>query len=193
MIQEHAHAIAELGPAQQHNALIDAFPDPSIRQLFLAAGCWIITDRGGTVPSEFYTGRCTILQVVRELGLRIIYAVMRAVVQARGRDARGDISVRDINQARTAMGMHSDETVYDETILLSCPSVKELVKRAKQPAGQDAEREDQILIDANRARDLLQKRLLRATADILRGIQISQGGTGERGDAVQKRLAALYA
>ena len=130
--------------------------------------------------------------MVRELGLRIINAVLRAAVQAGGRDARDDISVRDVNQARTAMGMNSDETVHDETILLSCPSVKELVKRAKQPAGEDAEREDQRLMDANRARDLLQKWLLWATADVLRGIQISQGGTGERGDAVQKRLAALY-
>ena len=47
-------------------------------------------------------------------------------------------------------------------------------------------------MDANRARELNQKRLLRATADILRSIHISQGGSGDRGDAKQKRLAALY-
>ena len=64
---------------------------------------------------------------------------------------------------------------------------------AKQPAGEEAdEREDQRLVDANRARELMQKRLLRKTADLLRNIHLSQGGAGERGDANQKRLAALY-
>ena len=37
-----------------------------------------------------------------------------------------------------------------------------------------------------------QKRLLRSTVGLLRNIQISQGGTGEREGAIQKRLAALY-
>ena len=191
MIQQHAGAIAELGPAQQHNALMDAFPDAGLRHLFIAAGCWGITERGGTVPSEFYTGRCSILQVVRELGLRIIYALLGAVVQAKQEDTRVAVSVGDVNRARIALGMTSDSTVHDETILLSCPSTSELVKRAKQPAGAD-EAEDRRLIDANRARELMQKRLLRATADVLRNIHIAQGGSGERGDATQKRLAALY-
>ena len=128
---------------------------------------------------------------MRELGLRIIYALLRAVVQAKQEDARVAVSVRDVNRARVAMGMTSDTTVQDETVLLSCPSTSELVKRAKQPAGAD-EAEDRRLIDANRARELMQKRLLRATADVLRSIHISQGGSGERGDATQKRLVALY-
>ena len=89
------------------------------------------------------------------------------------------------------MGLTLDEAVWDETQLLSCPSAAELLKRAKQPAEQD-EAEEQALMDANRAREVLQKRLLRATSDILRGIQINLGGSGERGDASQKRLAALY-
>ena len=156
-------------------------------------GVAVSPKKGGSVASEFYIGRCTILPTVRELGLRIVYALLHAVIQAKQEDARSDVSVRDVNQARIAMGMQSDSTVYDETILLSCPSTSELVKRAKQPAGSDADGiEDQRLMDDHRARELNQKRLLRATADVFRHIQISQGGSGERGDAVQKRLAALY-
>ena len=88
---------------------------------------------------------------------------------------------------------NSDRTIADEQVLFSCPNTSELVKRAKQPAGEDEDdREDQRLVDANRARDLRQKQLLRRTSDLLRNIHIPQGGTGERGDANQKRLATLY-
>ena len=90
--------------------------------------------------------------------------------------------------------MPVDNTLYDEAMMLSCPSVKDLVKKSKEPPRQadEEEREDQILIHANKARELSQKRLLRSTVGLLRNIQISQGGTGEREGAIQKRLAALY-
>ena len=189
--EERANANAEMDPAQQHQSLIDAFPDTSLRHVFLAAGCWGITERGGTAPSEFYSGQCSILQVVRELGLMLLYSLLHSLVQAKG--PRGDISVQDVNDARNALCMKGDDTIDNDTMLLSCPSSYELVRRAKQPASPDEdEREDQILIDANRARELMQKRLMRRTADLLRDIHISQGGSGERGDDVQKRLAALY-
>ena len=70
--EERANANAEMDPAEQHRALIDAFPDTSLRHVFLAAGCWGITERGGTAPGEFYSGQCSILQVVRELGLVLL-------------------------------------------------------------------------------------------------------------------------
>ena len=167
------------------------FPDVCLRHLFLAAGCSGITEKHGSVPSELYSGRCSVLPAVREVGLKLLYALIHVVVQAKGGDTRSVILVRDVNQARKAMGLTLDEAVWDETQLLSCPSAGELLKRAKHPAEQD-EVEEQALMDANRAREVLQKRLLRATSDILRGIQINLGGSGERGDASQKRLAALY-
>ncbi len=55
VIQEHARAMEQLRPDRQHNTLIEAFPDASIRQLFLAAGCVSFTERGATVPSEIYS------------------------------------------------------------------------------------------------------------------------------------------
>ena len=67
MERSHYQAMAELAPVAQHQTLIDAFPDVSLRQLFVAAGCWSITEKGGTAQSELYTGQCTTLQVVREL------------------------------------------------------------------------------------------------------------------------------
>ena len=104
------------------------------------------------------------------------------------------ITVSDVNKGRTAMGMPIDNTLYDETMMLSCPSVEKLVKKSKEPRRKtdEEEREDQILIHANKARELMQKRLLRSTVGLLRNIQISRGGSGEREDAMQKRLAALY-
>ena len=126
------------------------------------------------------------------MGLRITYALLSAVAQAKREDARVAVSVRDVNQARIAIGMTNNATVHEDTILLSCPSTSEVVKKANDPPGHGAGEEDRRLMDANRARELNQKRLLRAIADILRSIHISQGGSGDRGDAKQKRLAALY-
>ena len=109
-------------------------------------------------------------------------------------DTTSLITVSDVNKGRIAMGMQSDNTLYDETMMLSCPFVKELVKKSKEPPrhADEEEREDQILIHANKARELWQKRLLRSTVGLLRNIHISRGGSGEREDAMQKRLAALY-
>ena len=194
MERSHYQAMAILAPVAQHQTLIDAFPDVSLRQLFVAAGCWSITEKGGTAPSELYTGQCTTLQVVRELGVRIMYALLQHAVQQHQGDITGAITVSDVNKARVAMGMPIDNTLYDETMMLSCPSMKELVKKSKEPPrhADEDEREDQILMHANKARELMQKRLLRSTVDLLRNIHISRGGSGEREDAMQKRLAALY-
>ena len=182
MERAHERAMAELAPVAQHQTLIDAFPDVSLRQLFLAAGCWGITEKGGAAPSELYTGQCTTLQVVRELGVRIIYALLQHVVQEKQGDITSLITVSDVNKGRIAMGMPIDNTLYDETMMLSCPSMKELVKKSKEPPrpADDDEREDQILIHANKARELMQKRLLRSTVGLLRNIHISRGGSGER-------------
>ena len=182
MERSHYQAMAELAPVAQHQTLIDAFPDVSLRQLFLAAGCWGITEKGGAAPSELYMGRCTTLQVVRELGVRIIYALLQHVVQEKQGDTTSLITVSDVNKGGIAMGMPIDNTLYDEAMMLSCPSVKDLVKKSKEPPRQadEEEREDQILIHANKARELWQKRLLRSTVGLLRNSQISLGGAGER-------------
>ena len=194
MERAHKQAMADLAPVAQHHTLIDAFPDVSLRQPFLAAGCWGITEKGGTASSELYAGQCTTLQVVRELGVRIIDALLQHVVQEKQGDITSLITVSDVNKGRIAMGMQSDNTLYDEAMMLSCPSMKELVKKSKEPPrhADEDEREDQILIHANKARELWQKRLLRSTVGLLRNIQISQGGTGESQYAIQRRLAALY-
>ena len=194
MERSHYQAMASLAPVAQHQTLIDAFPDVSLRQLFLVAGCTGISEKGGTAPSELYTGQCTTMQVVRELGVKIIYALLQHVVQEKQGDIASLITVSDVNKGRIAMGMPTDNALYDEAMMLSCPSVKELVKKSKEPPrhADEEEREDQILIHANKARELWQKRLLRSTVGLLRNIQISQGGTGEREGAIQKRLAALY-
>ena len=49
--------------------------------------------------------------------MRIIYALLQHVVQ----EKQGD------------MGMPIGNALYDETMMLSCPSVKELVKKSKEP------------------------------------------------------------
>ena len=50
--------------------------------------------------------------------------------------------------------MQTDNTLYDEAMMLSCPSVKELVMKSKEPPRQadEEERKYQILIHANKAR-----------------------------------------
>ena len=67
LVQQHARAMAELDWSDQREAFIEAFPDASLCRIFLAAGCWGIPEMGGTVQSEFHTGGCSILQVVRAL------------------------------------------------------------------------------------------------------------------------------
>ena len=110
-------------------------------------------------------------ETVRELGLRITYALLEAVVRAKRDDTGSLISVRDVNEALTSMGLESNSEIYDETVLFSCPPADELMKRANQPpASQADEEEEERLVHADRGRDVMYRRMVRSAADIVRSI-----------------------
>ena len=193
MERAHNRAMADLGPATQHQCLLDAFPDVGLRHLFLVAGCTGISEKGGTSTSEFYEGQCTLMHTVRELGLQVLYALLEAVAEAKGDNTGSIISVSDVKNALTSMGMESEIDVDEETVIFSCPAADVLVKRAKRPSASQAEdEEEERLIHANRGRDVMYRRMVRSAADILRNIHVPLGGSGERQESQQKRLAALY-
>ena len=121
ILRAQSRAMSDLAPVAQHQCLMDALPDNNIRHPFLAAGCSGITEKGGTATSDFYTGRCTMFQTVRELGLRITYALLEAEVHAKRDDTGSLISGSAVNEAFTSMGLESNSEIYDETVLFSCP------------------------------------------------------------------------
>ena len=193
MQRAHERAMADLGPATQHQCLLDAFPDVGLRHLFLVAGCTGISEKGGTTTSEFYDGQCTLMHTVRELGLQVLYALLESVAEAKGDNTGSIISVSDVKHALISMGMESESDVDEETVIFSCPAADVLVKRAKRPSASQAEdEEEERLIHANRGREVMYRRMVRSAADILRNIHIPLGGSGERQESRQKRLAALY-
>ena len=121
-------AMSDLAPVAQHQCLMNAFPDGNIRNLFLVRDGSDITEKGGTATNDFYTGRCTMFQTNRELGLRITYALLEAVVHAKRNDTASLISVSDVNEALTSMGLESNSEINNETVLFSCPPADELMK-----------------------------------------------------------------
>ena len=54
-------------------------------------------------------------------------------------------------------------------------------------------KKEERLVHADRGRDVMYRRMVRSAADILRNIHSPLGGSGERQESRQKRLAALYA
>ena len=117
----------------------------------------------------------------RELGLRITYALLEVVVHAKRDDTGSLISVSDVNEALTSMGMEGNSDIYDDTVLFSSPSADELMKRANQPqASQADEEEEERLAHAGRGLDVMYRRMVRSAADILRNIHSPLGGSGER-------------
>ena len=138
MERAHNQAMADLGPATQHQCLLDAFPDVGLRHLFLVAGCTGISEKGGTSTSEFYEGQCTLMHTVRELGLQVLYALLESVAEAKGDNTGSIISVSDVKHALISMGMESESdcVVHDKRYEhpRRCPSAERSEEHGSEEA-----------------------------------------------------------